>query len=118
MRSRIRGKYTINQDRYLLVEFSDLLIFRNTADIFGRLLEGGMISIVTHPERNQLLQQRLEEIALWVEAGACVQVTGQSLAGALREEGGGVCAYAARSGAGAFHCQRWARFEASSSDHE
>jgi len=30
-------KYTINQNRYLLVEFSELLIFRNTADIFGRL---------------------------------------------------------------------------------
>ena len=25
-------KYTINQDRYLLVEFSELLIFRNTAE--------------------------------------------------------------------------------------
>jgi len=74
-------KYTINQDRYLLVEFSDMLIFRNTAEIFGRLQEAGMIPIVTHPERNQLLQQRLEEIALWVEAGAFVQVTGQSLLG-------------------------------------
>jgi protein-tyrosine phosphatase len=74
-------KYTINQDRYLLVEFSDLLIFRNTAEIFGRLQEAGMIPIITHPERNQLLQMRIEEIAKWVEAGACVQVTGQSLLG-------------------------------------
>jgi protein-tyrosine phosphatase len=65
----------------LLVEFSDMLIFRNTAEIFGRLQEAGMIPIVTHPERNQLLQQRLQEIALWVEAGAYVQVTGQSLLG-------------------------------------
>src|ERR1700685_1904516 len=29
-------KYTINQNSYLLVEFSDLLIFRNTQDIFER----------------------------------------------------------------------------------
>ena len=63
-------KYTINQNRYLLVEFSDMLIFSNTAEIFGRLQEAGMIPIITHPERNQLLQQRLEEIALRVEAGA------------------------------------------------
>src|SRR5713101_4688037 len=35
-------KYTINLIRYLLVEFSELLIFRNTADIFGRLQEAGM----------------------------------------------------------------------------
>ena len=74
-------KYTINQDRYLLVEFSELMIFRNTAEIFGRLQEAGMMPIVTHPERNQLLQMRIEEIAMWVEAGAYVQVTGQSLLG-------------------------------------
>jgi len=74
-------KYTINQHCYLLVEFSDLLIFRNTADIFGRLQEAGMIPIITHPERNELLQQRIEEIAMWVESGALVQVTGQSLLG-------------------------------------
>ena len=74
-------KYTINQNRYLLVEFSELLIFRNTADIFGRLQEAGMAPIITHPERNTLLCQRLEEIATWVEAGAYVQVTGQSLLG-------------------------------------
>ena len=74
-------KYTINQNRYLLVEFSDLLIFRNTGEIFARLQDAGMIPIVTHPERNELLQQRIEEIAQWVEAGALVQVTGQSLTG-------------------------------------
>jgi protein-tyrosine phosphatase len=74
-------KYTINQDRYLLVEFSELMIFRNTADIFGRLQEAGMMPIITHPERNQLLQMRIEEIAKWVESGAYVQVTGQSLLG-------------------------------------
>jgi protein-tyrosine phosphatase len=74
-------KYTINQDRYLLVEFSELMIFRNTAEIFGRLQEAGMMPIITHPERNQLLTMRIEEIAMWVESGAYVQVTGQSLLG-------------------------------------
>ena len=74
-------KYTINQDRYLLVEFSELMIFRNTAEIFGRLQEAGMLPIITHPERNQLLTMRIEEIAMWVESGAYVQVTGQSLLG-------------------------------------
>src|SRR4051812_39429956 len=32
-------KYTINQRNYLLVEFSDLLIFHNTGEIFARLAE-------------------------------------------------------------------------------
>ena len=40
-----------------------------------------MIPIITHPERNALLQLRLEEITQWVEDGALIQVTGQSLTG-------------------------------------
>lgn len=74
-------KYTIAQKNYLLVEFSDLLIFKSTPEIFGRLMDAGMIPVITHPERNGLLRQRLEEIAKWVEDGARVQVTAQSLTG-------------------------------------
>jgi len=74
-------KYTINQQRYLLVEFSELLIFKNTEDIFARLRDAGMTPIITHPERNGLLRQRAEDIAKWVEQGARVQVTAQSLTG-------------------------------------
>ena len=74
-------KYTINQNSYLLVEFSELLIFRNTQDIFRRLLDAGMYPIITHPERNDLLRQRIDDLAAWCEAGAYVQVTAQSLLG-------------------------------------
>ncbi len=75
------AKYTVNQKSYLLVEFSDLLIFRNTAEIFGRIQDAGMIPVITHPERNGLLRQRIDQIQAWVDAGARVQVTGQSLTG-------------------------------------
>jgi protein-tyrosine phosphatase len=74
-------KYTIDHKNYLLVEFSDLLIFHNTAEILGRLQDAGMIPIITHPERNALLRQRIDKIAAWVEAGTRVQVTAQSLLG-------------------------------------
>ena len=74
-------KYTINQKCYLLVEFSDLLIFRNTAEIFGRLQDVGMIPVITHPERNGLLRQRTENLETWIEAGARIQLTAQSLTG-------------------------------------
>lgn len=74
-------KYTINQHRYLMVEFSDMLIFNNTTDIFSRLAEAGMTPVITHPERNGLLRQRVDQIATWVKEGACVQVTAQSLLG-------------------------------------
>jgi len=72
-------KYTINQKTYLLVEFSDLLILKNTPEIFARFEDAGMIPVITHPERNGLLRQRVEEIEAWVEAGAKVQITAQSL---------------------------------------
>lgn len=75
------AKYTIDHKNYLMVEFSDVLIFHNTAEIFARLLDAGMIPVVTHPERNPLLRQRIDTLAEWVEAGARMQVTAQSLTG-------------------------------------
>jgi protein-tyrosine phosphatase len=74
-------KYTINQQSYLLVEFSELLIFKNTDEIFARLGDAGMTPVITHPERNGLLRQRADVIAKWVEGGARVQLTAQSLTG-------------------------------------
>jgi protein-tyrosine phosphatase len=75
------ARYTINGRAYLLVELSDLVIFPNTGDLFDRLEQHGMRIIVTHPERNPLLQQRIELIAEWVSKGRYMQLTAQSLAG-------------------------------------
>jgi protein-tyrosine phosphatase len=74
-------KYTISNKAYLLVEFSDLLIFKTTEEIFGRLKEAGMVPVITHPERNPLLQQRPERLQAWTESGCLLQVTGQSFLG-------------------------------------
>ena len=74
-------KYTVNNRSYLLVEFSDLLIFKNSGEILDMLLNAGMVPIVTHPERNFLLQQRLAELEEWASKGCLLQVTGQSLLG-------------------------------------
>ncbi len=74
-------KYTIAGGPFLLVEFSDLLIFKTTSQIFNDLLSAGMRPVITHPERNSLLQQRLRELNEWVEMGCSIQVTGQSLLG-------------------------------------
>jgi protein-tyrosine phosphatase len=74
-------KYTINHKNYLLVEFSDLMIFNTTADIFYQLRSAGMVPVVTHPERNWLLQKRFDAIKQWVSEGACLQVTAHSLVG-------------------------------------
>jgi protein-tyrosine phosphatase len=75
------AKYAINHKSYLLIEFSELLIPRTTMEIFGRFQSAGITPIVTHPERNALLHSRLDQLQSWVENGALVQVTGQSLLG-------------------------------------
>lgn len=74
-------KYTINRQQYLLVEFPDMVGFSTTPQIFAELRRGGMIPIVTHPERNAFLQENTDEMARWVDDGAYIQVTAQSFLG-------------------------------------
>jgi len=75
------GKYSINHRGYLLVEFSDHFIPKATGDIFARMLDTGLRPVVTHPERNALLQKRLPDLESWVGMGCYLQVTAQSLLG-------------------------------------
>ena len=74
-------KYAINHYRYVLVEFSDLLIPKSTEDVFYRMQAAGMVLIITHPERNPLLYRKLDQVGDWVAAGCLLQVTAHSLAG-------------------------------------
>jgi len=74
-------KYTINNKKFLLVELSDMMIFKSTEPDFRRLQEAGMLLVITHPERNPLLRQRLEMLRRWVSMGCYIQITGQSLFG-------------------------------------
>lgn len=75
------ARYTINHKSYLLVEFSDLVIFNNSGQILEALMAAGMRPIITHPERNSLLQQRVALLAEWVAKGCYLQVTAQSVLG-------------------------------------
>jgi protein-tyrosine phosphatase len=74
-------RYSINHKGYLLVEFSDFLIPKTTDEIFARLMRAHMRPIVTHPERNQLLQRRVGDLEKWVTQGVLMQVTAQSFLG-------------------------------------
>jgi protein-tyrosine phosphatase len=78
---RSPGKYSINHRGYLLVEFSDFFIAKNTDEVFARMMRAGIRPIVTHPERNQILQRRLPALEEWVAQGVHLQVTAQSLLG-------------------------------------
>lgn len=74
-------KYSVNGLGWVLVEFSDMMIFPNTEDIFARMQGAGMGVIVTHPERNWLLRKDMDRLQRWVDGGAYLQVTGGSLLG-------------------------------------
>jgi protein-tyrosine phosphatase len=75
------ARYTIGGNGYLLMELSDMLIFPNTGAMWSDLEAAGMTIILTHPERNPLLRQRIELIEEWVAQGRYMQVTAQSLLG-------------------------------------
>jgi len=75
------GKYSIDHKGYLLVEFADNMVPKTMDSIFSRMLKAGLQPIVTHPERNPLLQKQLPELERWVNQGCLIQVTAQSLLG-------------------------------------
>jgi protein-tyrosine phosphatase len=79
-------KYTINHKVYLLVEFPDITTFAGTERMLSRLLDGGMIPIITHPERNDALRRRLDDLARWVEIGCYLQVTAGSCTGTFGKQ--------------------------------
>jgi protein-tyrosine phosphatase len=78
---RAPAKYSINHRGYLLVEFSDFLIPKTADETFARMMRAGLRPIVTHPERNQLLRNRMTDLEAWVAQGVHLQVTAQSLLG-------------------------------------
>jgi protein-tyrosine phosphatase len=73
--------YTIEGTSYLLVELSNYSVPRQIDDCFSRLGDKGITPIITHPERNPILQQSPQRILQWVELGCAVQVTGSALTG-------------------------------------
>jgi protein-tyrosine phosphatase len=77
------ARYTIGGKCYLLMELSDMVVFPNTGALWTELESAGMKIILTHPERNPLLRQRIELIEEWVALGRYMQVTAQSLLGAF-----------------------------------
>lgn len=79
-------KFSINGLGWVLVEFSDLMIFPNTEEIFARMRAAGMGIIVTHPERNWLLRKDPDRLGRWVNDGAYLQVTAGSLLGTFGSE--------------------------------
>ena len=74
-------KYRIGNSRYLLVEFSNFGIPVQIDEWLGQMVELGTRPILTHPERNPILQQTGERVLQWVELGCAVQITASAITG-------------------------------------
>lgn len=78
-------RYVIGSSGYLLVELSNYSIPVQIAETFQQLMQIGLTPIITHPERNPILQQAPQPILQWVEMGCAVQITASALTGAWGE---------------------------------
>jgi protein-tyrosine phosphatase len=73
--------FTINQTSYLLVELPDQFIPEHISRVYYDIQVAGLKPIITHPERNALIQRKPELVEQWVSIGCLVQVTAQSYTG-------------------------------------
>jgi protein-tyrosine phosphatase len=74
-------RYAIGSSGYMLIELSDYSIPPSMAENMARLNDAGLSLVLTHPERNPILQRRPELVRDWSDAGCIVQVTAGSITG-------------------------------------
>ena len=81
------ARYSIQGSNYLLVELSNYSVPPQISDCFQKLGAKGITPILTHPERNPILQRTPQRVLEWVEQGCAVQVTASALTGNWGEKG-------------------------------
>ncbi len=73
--------YSINNTHYLLVEFAEHFIPEQMDNVFYEIQMAGYTPILTHPERNPVIQRKPELLYHWVTRGCLGQVTAMSYVG-------------------------------------
>lgn len=74
-------RYAIEGSSYLLVELSNYSIPVQLDQYFTLLGDKGLTPVITHPERNPILQQSPQRVLTWIEQGCVVQVTASAVTG-------------------------------------
>jgi len=86
-RIRMHEAGTVNDNgRYILIEFPHQMIPPGGREELFELKMNRITPIITHPERNLAIQNRLEILTDFVAMGCLVQITGMSLTGEFGEE--------------------------------
>lgn len=73
--------FTIDNTQYLLVEFNHFDLPIHMHSTLSEFISLGLLPIIAHPERNLLLQRRLDLIEEWISFGCLTQITAGSLTG-------------------------------------
>ncbi len=74
-------KFTVNCGNYLMVELPDLFEPSAMDEVFRRFANIQVTPVITHPERNPVLQSSPEILARWISQGCRSQLTAMSLTG-------------------------------------
>ncbi len=72
---------TLNNTRYLLIEFPLHNIYNNTLEVIQRLVSKGVIPVLAHPERYEVFQNNPDIIKEYLRAGVLMQGNFTSLFG-------------------------------------
>jgi protein-tyrosine phosphatase len=78
-------RYVIEKTQYLLVELSNYSVPAQITDCFHKLGDKGVTPVLTHPERNPILQSNPQRVLEWAEQGCVVQVTASAVTGGWGE---------------------------------
>ena len=78
--------YTLNNSKYLLIEFPPIRFPKNLVDIIYEIKIRGYIPVLAHVERYKEVQENINLIYECINEGALIQVNASSIMGKNRKE--------------------------------